>query len=783
MIRKLTCLVLLTIFLCTSPTNTWASTRPLPTSIYQTINGGKVSSAAVPDFNQINLANIGQIISSGSIDERFNEKLGYDFSRTWQAGDSPAQFLKLGDIAPAMAPKEFAIGQIEKISGLDFAQIAMDNFSTLADQAIKELVEAVPYLGEFQVEDVAPIKSLVSSFAGFSGNTSDLEIGELVRNYPQVGSLKLEQTDLSQYAITDIPNIRNTKLGDLQRWEGSTVREVPGLDQVPLARMPNPVGLVGNTVARIDKVYGPAEGEQKQTVSGSYEEGFSVKCRDNCAHIELDDTEDTGRAVKGEFEGAEWISGKYQEVKGGFGVLGNLNGGMEPTGRHPFGDAFKVVIWEPDETSDNVSTQMFFRICKRGIPDLGCSPYFIGPVPFIGYRRDEIVFLGTVDGFQGGNQSSKVHGSERQALQAREFLGDKPQRAAQGNSLTTQVPQRPCSGQESAGLSMDGLGDAIAALESRGSGGYNAVGTHVCADKGKNCGTALGRYQIMSYDRTVKQEVGKASGGKKWLNKVASGYEPSQGELNKYFPPAAQDRAFRAKMDSNIKDALGETDPRTGKKFQPGSPRLVERVSQQWFGGSASKIDAGFSDAHGRLNLYGYGVEARQYYNGTGGSPNCNVGGSTDGTKSTTTSPGAKGKATGKLINPASGYPITSDFGERPRPCSGCSDYHPGIDLRTPTGTPIKSADGGTVIGAEYWDGYGQTVVVDHGNGRKTRYSHLSAMDVKVGDEVEKGQVLAKSGATGNGTGPHLDFGVYEYEGSNWRTPKSAAVNPEDFID
>ena len=188
MIRKLTCLVLLTIFLCTSPTNTWASTRPLPTSIYQTINGGKVSSAAVPDFNQINLANIGQIISSGSIDERFNEKLGYDFSRTWQAGDSPAQFLKLGDIAPAMAPKEFAIGQIEKISGLDFAQIAMDNFSTLADQAIKELVEAVPYLGEFQVEDVAPIKSLVSSFAGFSGNTSDLEIGELVRNYPQVGS-------------------------------------------------------------------------------------------------------------------------------------------------------------------------------------------------------------------------------------------------------------------------------------------------------------------------------------------------------------------------------------------------------------------------------------------------------------------------------------------------------------------------------------------------------------------------------------------------------------------
>ncbi len=791
MIKRVAYLFLLVIVLFVSfPFSAIASTQPLPTNLYQSINGGKVSSAVVPNFQQINLKNIGQVIGSGSIDDRFNQSLGYDFSRTWQSGDSPSQFLKLGDIAPAMSTQEFPIGQIEMISGLDLGQIALDNFPLLADQAIRELAEAVPYLKGFTVEEVLPIKDLVSSLSlpGGSRDVLNMEIGQVIEQFPAVADLKLEQANLGQYAITDIPNVRNTKLGDLQRWEGSTVETVPGLDQVPLAKMPNSVGLVGNTVARIDQVFGPAEGGQKQTVSGSNEEGFSVKCRDNCSHIELDDTEDTGEKVQGEFEGAEWISGKYQEVNGGFGVLGNLNGGVEPTGRHPFGDAFKVVVWEADETSDNVSTRMYFRICKRGIPDLGCSPYFI-PAPFLRFRRDDTIFMGRLDGFQGGGESRKVHGSEKQALQARSFLTQQP-KGSSGKSLASagQAPQRPCSGQESAGLSMDGLGDAIAAIESQGSGGYRAVGTPTCADKGKNCGVALGAYQIMSYDRSVKNQVAQVSGGKQWLKEVAAGDEPTQAEMAKFFPPAAQDEAFRNKMNRNIKDALQETDPRTGKKFQPGTPRLVERVSQQWFGGSGSKVDAGYSDALGSLNLYEYGVETRQYYNGTGGSPSCDIG---EGSKSVTNTAdatpddpvGEKGVVTGKLINPASGYTVADDFGRQTRVCSGCSSFHPGVSIDTPTGTQIKAADGGQVIGAESWGGYGQTVVVAHGDGTKTRYSHLGNIEVSVGDEIGKGQLLGTSGSSGNTKQPQLDFGVYEYQGDNWRTPQSAAVDPNRLID
>ena len=77
--------------------------------------------------------------------------------------------------------------------------------------------------------------------------------------------------------------------------------------------------------------------------------------------------------------------------------------------------------------------------------------------------------------------------------------------------------------------------------------------------------------------------------------------------------------------------------------------------------------------------------------------------------------------------------------------------------------------------------GYGKTVVVDHGNGYQTRYSHLSAYTVSEGTPVSQGQQIAASGNTGSGTGPHLDFGVYENSGSDF-PPKSTAVNPENLI-
>jgi murein DD-endopeptidase MepM/ murein hydrolase activator NlpD len=86
--------------------------------------------------------------------------------------------------------------------------------------------------------------------------------------------------------------------------------------------------------------------------------------------------------------------------------------------------------------------------------------------------------------------------------------------------------------------------------------------------------------------------------------------------------------------------------------------------------------------------------------------------------------------------------------------------FHKGIDVAVPVGTDVTSPRDGAVTFAGPMSGYGLTVVVDHGDGLATRYAHLSEINVNVGDGVREGQLLARSGATGRVTGPHLHFEV-----------------------
>lgn len=106
-------------------------------------------------------------------------------------------------------------------------------------------------------------------------------------------------------------------------------------------------------------------------------------------------------------------------------------------------------------------------------------------------------------------------------------------------------------------------------------------------------------------------------------------------------------------------------------------------------------------------------------------------------------------------------YPyLSSSFGWRRHPLSGRRSMHEGLDFSAPHGSPIYAASGGVVIEASSQSGYGKTIEIDHGQGLMTRYAHASSIDVKVGDLVEKGQVIGKVGSTGRSTGPHLHFEV-----------------------
>lgn len=106
-------------------------------------------------------------------------------------------------------------------------------------------------------------------------------------------------------------------------------------------------------------------------------------------------------------------------------------------------------------------------------------------------------------------------------------------------------------------------------------------------------------------------------------------------------------------------------------------------------------------------------------------------------------------------------YPyLSSSFGWRRHPVTGRHAMHEGLDFAAPKGTPIHAASGGVVSQARYVPGYGKMVEVNHGNGLITRYAHASSINVKQGDLIEKGQMIARVGSTGRSTGPHLHFEV-----------------------
>lgn len=102
--------------------------------------------------------------------------------------------------------------------------------------------------------------------------------------------------------------------------------------------------------------------------------------------------------------------------------------------------------------------------------------------------------------------------------------------------------------------------------------------------------------------------------------------------------------------------------------------------------------------------------------------------------------------------------PISSKFGWREDPITGAAQFHRGIDIAVAYGRDVKAAAEGTVSFAGVQNGYGNTVIIDHGDGRETRYAHLSQQFVHAGDAVAEGHVLGKSGNSGRSTGPHLHF-------------------------
>ena len=115
----------------------------------------------------------------------------------------------------------------------------------------------------------------------------------------------------------------------------------------------------------------------------------------------------------------------------------------------------------------------------------------------------------------------------------------------------------------------------------------------------------------------------------------------------------------------------------------------------------------------------------------------------------------------GEFLWPAPGNTIiTSPFGMRFHPILHYYRMHNGIDIGTPTGSPIVATNDGTVYTASYVGSYGNVVMIDHGGGVTSAYAHGSEILVEVGQTVKKGDIIMKAGSTGLSTGPHLHFEI-----------------------
>jgi murein DD-endopeptidase MepM/ murein hydrolase activator NlpD len=113
----------------------------------------------------------------------------------------------------------------------------------------------------------------------------------------------------------------------------------------------------------------------------------------------------------------------------------------------------------------------------------------------------------------------------------------------------------------------------------------------------------------------------------------------------------------------------------------------------------------------------------------------------------------------GKFSWPVTGT-ITSPFGWRSNPFGGAPEFHQGLDIGAPSGTTVTAAAAGTVIMAQWYGGYGNYILIDHGGGYSTGYGHLSAIYVSRGQTVARGQAIGAVGSTGYSTGPHLHFEI-----------------------
>lgn len=374
----------------TAPTNS----IPVKTIV---VDGKQVQA---PDWEQIAFDSLPPATEGGAvkIPAEIITQLGYNTSRTWQAGDKPAKFIMLGDVASAFGLEQFTLEQISKLTGIPLERYNLGDFKTIEWQTAKSLVKAIPNLENTLLADVSPLSDLFKVY----GVSPSATVGDAIRIAPQAAEKLLgDEINLAQYKIEDIPGMKNVPIEEYAQWEKTFVNGVPSLADVSFSDFPVPLPGIIRQIALANVSFSDAERASPAavslTISGSGEPKTGLitlpvppDSGQSYVYLELSD-------VAGKFGlayGKRWVAGSSQDVPGGYGLLKTVNNGKEPTGMMVYGPPFKVVLSRTDESKGSAQFGLYFRHCQRTpFFDFGCTPYFIGPVPWIPVHETEALIV------------------------------------------------------------------------------------------------------------------------------------------------------------------------------------------------------------------------------------------------------------------------------------------------------------------------------------------------------------------------------------------------------
>lgn len=723
----------------------WMSVWVLPSSVFaQTTNavGDEVPTVQTADgidadWNRISFASLPRFEAAGEItvpDTVPEGSSDYTMSRSWQAGASPADVLKIGDVGEAFGLNSLTLGQTVPFTNVAPDQLSLSNLQFLPAKTLADLVREVPGLGNVAIDRVKPLFDLVKAATGNPigklGQTDQIWSEQplsVLSQMPEIGNLQIGSLDLSQYSFAQIPGLDQLAIENIAGANNLTLSAIPGLPNIPLSNLPITPGKAMGYIAIHDVTYGGdhEHDESRQTptkfsITGSNRVGFNYECHQarGCDYLELNSPAAFGAlGDSARLHGARWIRGGKgkgeQMVKGGSGILGALNGGVEPTGRHPFGSAFKVVLTDTDESTGSGKFGLYFRVCHHGVVDLGCTPYFIGPIPWFPTHEKGIVIVGLTELPAPDVKQPDTPDDVQNIID--QYDPSENGLDTSGDCIQKAISAAPESDREYAKIAIPLL--------------INAARAAGITDP-RQVAYILATAQAETNFHSRTNEAG------------ARGYVQIIGEWNYIYwgnrlgidlihnPDLANRPDIAAKiaaigMKEGIFTGLNPNGTPTGT-----GQKLSDYIngSKADYVGARSIIYAG--DRAGEIAGY-----ARKYAEALADCGSV----SKDG-----------------WCDPAPGAVESSPFGQYPHG----NHVHAGSDLAANFGTPVRAARDGRItrLGQGYGGGYGLFVEIQHDNGFVTLYGHNEQQLVQVGQQVQCGSVIAKMGSTGHSTGPHSHF-------------------------